>query len=125
MVANKSKISPKKVVPQEEINMEEVLIQSEPLVEVEEIVTVDETVIVEKAPELTIEEPEKGQEVVISEVEAPKPETIEENVKVRLNRDYNGCVGGQWYHLEKDKVHIVPKNLKRIFETEEGLLKPL
>ena len=46
-------------------------------------------------------------------------------VKVRLSKEYRGCIGGEWYHLPKEKVVTVPENVKRILSSEEGLLKPL
>lgn len=53
------------------------------------------------------------------------PEQKEEaKVKVRLNAEYRGCVGGTRYYLEKDKVYLVDANLKRILN-KSGLLKPL
>lgn len=53
------------------------------------------------------------------------PEQKEEaKVKVRLNADYRGCIGGVRYYLEKDHTYTVDENLKRILN-KSGLLKPL
>ncbi len=87
---------------------------------------------VEEIAEENIEEiaEEKfGENIVFTEVES-KPVTrqdtpITQNVRVRLARKYDGCIGGVWYHFEKNELASVPENVKNIMSREEGLLKPL
>lgn len=62
-------------------------------------------------------------EVTFTAKNESKP--IERKVKIRLAKKYDGCIGGVWYHFEKDQVVNVPENVKRILNSDEGMLKPL
>lgn len=46
-------------------------------------------------------------------------------VKVLLAENYDGCIGGTWYHLQKDKTYSVPADVKRLLNSQAGRLKPL
>lgn len=67
------------------------------------------------------EEPEE--DITFTGTTESKP--IERRVKVRLAKKFDACIGGEWYHLKKDEVAIVPENVKRILSRTEGMLKPL
>lgn len=49
---------------------------------------------------------------------------VEKQVKIRLNSEYKGCIGGQRLYFKKDEVYTVDQNVKRILNNS-GLLKPL
>ena len=76
-----------------------------------------------KASKESASDEEKSDEVTFSAETDSKP--IEERVKVHLARKFDGCIGGEWYHFNKGDVVIVPKNVKRILNGIEGMLKPL
>ena len=73
--------------------------------------------------EETPEKSEKTEEVTFKAETDSKP--IERMVKIRLAKKYDGCIGGVWYHFAKDQVVNVPENVKRILNSNEGMLKPL
>lgn len=88
----------------------------------------DETEVPEAVVEDSVKEEEEEEEDTEGSVATPDmsaSKAPERMVKICLSEDYKGCIGGQWYHLEKDKVHTVPENLKKVLSREKGLLKPL
>ena len=80
----------------------------------EEVVTPDVAPVVEE---------KKPEEVTFTAKTEKKP--IERMVKICLAKKYDGCIGGTWYHFVKDQVVTVPENVKRILNSQEGMLKPL
>ena len=68
-------------------------------------------------------EDKKANEVTFTAQTDKKP--IERMVKICLAKKYDGCIGGTWYHFEKNQVVSVPENVKRILNSNEGMLKPL
>lgn len=70
-----------------------------------------------------VKEEKKAEEVTFTATTESKP--IDRMVKIRLAQKYDGCIGGEWYHFEKDQVVNVPENVKRILNGTEGMLKPL
>lgn len=73
--------------------------------------------------EPSITNPDEDNGITFTADTESKP--IERRVKVRLARKFDACIGGEWYHLKKDEVAIVPENVKRILSRTEGMLKPL
>lgn len=61
---------------------------------------------------------------ISDDVDFTPTESKEKEVKVRLNSDFNCCIGGERHYFKKDKVYSVNPNLKRILN-KSGLLKPL
>jgi hypothetical protein len=115
MAANK-KFTPK--ASTNPIGIEEVTETEAPIEETaEESVPVEAPVPVEDKPE------EKKSEVTFTAKTESKP--IESKVKIRLARDYKGCIGGVWYYFKKDEVAIVPESVKLVLNRAEGMLKPL
>ena len=83
---------------------------------------------VEETPEVvdtdtTAPEEPKGESVTFTAKTEKKP--IERMVKICLAKKYDGCIGGEWYHFEKNQTVTVPENVKRILNKTEGMLKPL
>ena len=76
----------------------------------------------ETPTEAPVEE-KKADEITFTAKTDKKP--IERMVKICLAKKYDGCIGGTWYHFEKNQVVNVPENVKRILNSEEGMLKPL
>lgn len=70
------------------------------------------------------EETLKAESEITFKAETDK-KPIERKVKIRLAKKYDGCIGGVWYHFDKDQVVSVPENVKRILNRSEGMLKPL
>ncbi len=115
MAANK-KFTPK--ASTNPIGIEEVTETETPIEETaEESVPVEAPAPVEDKPE------EKKSEVTFTAKTDSKP--IESKVKIRLARDYKGCIGGVWYYFKKDEVAIVPESVKLVLNRAEGMLKPL
>ena len=120
MVANK------KFTPRSSSNLiveEEVSNATETPVEVAEVAEDTSEV---STPEIEIEKSEdesNSDGITFTAKTESKP--IERMVKIHLARKYDGCIGGVWYHFAKDQVVNVPENVKRILNSDDGMLKPL
>ena len=105
--------TPEEEIPVEPVTAEEVVAEEN----TDEVASVDSE---EVAP---LAEAETTPEITFTPETNKTP--IERMVKIRLAKKYNGCIGGIWYHFEKDQVVNVPENVKRILNSAEGMLKPL
>lgn len=76
--------------------------------------------------EVKVETPEVALATSDVEIKATPAMDVspEKNVKIKMARNHNCCIGGTWYSLEKDKQYNVPENVKHIL-MGAGLLVPL
>ena len=110
----------KKFTPRASANLIEGEVTEAPVENTEEVDTAEaETETPVEAP---VEE-KKADEVTFTANTEKTP--IERMVKICLAKKYDGCIGGEWYHFEKNQVVTVPENVKRILNKTEGMLKPL
>lgn len=109
----------KKFTPRASANLIEGEVTNPTVENTEEVTPVDTEV--ETSVDTPVEE--KTAEVTFTAKTEKKP--IERMVKICLAKKYDGCIGGVWYHFEKNQVVTVPENVKRILNSKEGMLKPL
>lgn len=75
---------------------------------------------------IPVEEEEVKEEPVV-EIDEDSIETVEKPetmVKIRMRESHKCCIALERYDLEKDKVYIVPSNVRDILNGA-GLLSPL
>ena len=81
----------------------------------------------EKGGEVNLITPElkaKVEEVSIVAPSETNNTPVEKRVKVKMKKDHKCHIGGEWYHLLKEKQYNVPENVKEILASRD-LLSPL
>jgi hypothetical protein len=106
------------------IDIEDVIIEEPEIVEVvaEEEVEIEE--VETKEPEVDLRKTRYKTEDTEVYVKPPEEEKKKELVKIKLKNDHRCNIGGEWYHFKKEKITIVPQQVRELL-LKSGLLLPL